>query len=127
MSGGVRTLKSSRKTTPRSATRIECYIPEHLDQDAYEIAYDWVCEEFTYAHGGCIAVKGVDGRYRSVTGWMVPDRITLVWCDLPWRWTVARERAEAVAYAAGLRNYLAALLPQEEVIYIALAPIFLLD
>jgi hypothetical protein len=127
MGGGVRTSKSSRKPTSRSATRIEGYVPKHLDQDVYAIAYDWLCDESTYTHGGCSAIQGVDGRYRSVTGFMVPDRMTLVWCDLPWRWTVAHERAEAVVYAADLRDYLSALLSQEEVIYIVLAPVFLLD
>ncbi|MEK6408155.1 MAG: hypothetical protein AABN34_14435 [Acidobacteriota bacterium] len=120
-------MKSSRKPTPRSAIRIECYIPERLDQDAYNIAFDWLCDEFAHAHGGCSAIEGVDGRYRSTTRFIVPDRITLVWCDLPWSWTVARERAEAVAYAVGLRDYLSALLPQEEVMYIVLVPVFTLE
>lgn len=120
-------MKSSRNATPGSAIRIECYIPERFDQDAYEIAFDWLCEEFSYTHGGCSSIQGIDGRYRSTTGFIVPDRITLVWCDLPWRWTAARERAEAVAYSVGLRDYLSALLPQEEVIYIVLTPILRID
>jgi hypothetical protein len=120
-------LKSSRKPTPRSATRVECYVPQHFDQDAYDIAYDWLCDEFTYAHGGCSAIKGIDGQYRSVAGFVAADRITLVWCDLPWRRTMPRERADAAAYASGLRDYLSELLPQEEVIYVALLPVSLLD
>lgn len=35
-------MKSSRKPTPRPATRVECYIPEYLEQAAYGIAYDWL-------------------------------------------------------------------------------------
>lgn len=40
-------------------------------------------------------------------------------------WTVARERAEALTYAAGLRDYLSLLLPHEEVMYIVLVQVFL--
>jgi hypothetical protein len=119
-------LKSSRKPTPRSATRIECYIPES-DPDAYDIAHDWLCDELAYAHGGCSSAKGIDGRYLSFDKFIVFDNVTLVWCDLPWRWTVTRERAEAAAYAIGLRSYLSALLPLEEVIYIVLTPVLVLD
>jgi len=120
-------LKSLRKLTPRSTTRIECYLPERFDQDAYDTAYDWLCDELTYAQGGCSATRGIDGRYLSSGKFSVRDRITLVWCDLPWRWTVVRERAEAVAYAVGLRDYLSALLLQEEVIYTVLVPVFVVD
>ncbi len=125
--GGASTLKSSGRPTPRPATRIECYIPEYLDQAAYGIVYDWLCDEFTHVHGGCSSIKGVSGQYRSVAGHVIADRVTVVWCDLPWRWTAARERAEVVSYAAGLRDYLSALLPEEEVIYVALLSLSLLD
>lgn len=118
-------MSSSRRHIPRSTIRIECYIPERFDQEAYDIAFDWLCDEFTYAHGGCSAIQRVDGRYRSTTGLTVRDRITLVWCDLPWQWTVARERAEALTYAAGLRDYLSLLLPHEEVMYVVLVQVFL--
>ena len=99
-----------------------------IDPDVYDIAHDWLCDELTYAQGGgCSSAKGIDGRYLSLGKFVVLDKITLVWCDLPWRWTVAPEKGEAVAYAAGLRRYLSTLLPLEEVIYIVLAPVLVLD
>ena len=117
-------MKSSEKPTPKSATRIECYIPEVVDLQDYDIAFDWLCDEFAYAHGGCSSITGIAGQFVSASGLSMSDRITLVWCDLPWRWTTARERAEAIAYTAGLRDYLTAVLPHEEVIYVTLVPVF---
>jgi hypothetical protein len=38
-----------------------------------------------------------------------------------------REKAEAITYSVGLRDYLSLLLPHEEVMYIVLAQVFLLE
>jgi hypothetical protein len=64
-----------------------------------------LCDEFTQAHQGCSAFKGSDGQYRSGGGDGVADRVTLVWCDLPWRSTLPRERAEAAVGAGELIEF----------------------
>jgi len=40
-------------------------------------------EEFTYAFGGCTIVRGLDGSYLSRVGVKTPDRINLIYTDLP--------------------------------------------
>ena len=40
-------------------------------------------EEFTYAFGGCTIVRGLDGNYLSQAGAKTPDRINLIYTDLP--------------------------------------------
>jgi hypothetical protein len=40
-------------------------------------------EEFTYAFGGCTIVCGLDGNYLSQAGVKTPDRINLIYTDLP--------------------------------------------
>jgi len=40
-------------------------------------------EEFTYALGGCTIVQRLDGSYLSHNGEKTPDRINLIYTDLP--------------------------------------------
>ena len=40
-------------------------------------------EEFTYAFGGCTILRGLDGSYLSQAGTKTPDRINLIYSDLP--------------------------------------------
>lgn len=62
--------------------RVEVYVPD-LSAPTYRnllLAFE---EEFTYAFGGCTIVRGLDGRYLSQAGVKVPDRINLIYTDLP--------------------------------------------
>jgi len=62
--------------------RVEVYVPD-LSTPSYRnllLAFE---EEFTYAFGGCTIVKGLDGSYLSLAGVRVPDRINLIYTDLP--------------------------------------------
>jgi len=40
-------------------------------------------EEFTYAFGGASIVRGLEGSYLSESGERIPDRINIVYSDLP--------------------------------------------
>jgi hypothetical protein len=40
-------------------------------------------EEFTYSFGGCTIMRGLDGNYLSSLGVRTPDRINLIYTDLP--------------------------------------------
>jgi hypothetical protein len=40
-------------------------------------------QEFTYAFGGCTIVSGLEGSYLSKTGTRIPDRINLIYADVP--------------------------------------------
>ena len=62
--------------------RVEVYVPD-LAAPVYRnllLAFE---EEFTYAFGGCTIVKGLAGSYLSHAGAKVPDRINLIYTDLP--------------------------------------------
>ena len=62
--------------------RVEVYIPD-LPAPAYRKLLEAFDEEFTYAFGGCTIVRGLDGSYLSRAGVKTPDRINLIYTDLP--------------------------------------------
>jgi hypothetical protein len=62
--------------------RVEVYVPD-LPVPHYRNLLLSFEEEFTYAFGGCTVVRGLDGSYLSHAGVKTPDRINLVYTDLP--------------------------------------------
>ncbi len=62
--------------------RVEVYVPD-LPAAAYRNLLLSFEEEFTYAFGGCTVVRGLDGNYLSRAGVITPDRINLIYTDLP--------------------------------------------
>ena len=62
--------------------RVEVYIPDpsHLEYEHLLLSLE---EEFTYAFGGCSIVRGLQGSYLSNRGDRVPDRVNLIYSDLP--------------------------------------------
>jgi hypothetical protein len=62
--------------------RVEVYIPD-LPTASYRNLLEAFNEEFTYAFGGCTVVRGLDGSYLSRAGTKTPDRINLIYTDLP--------------------------------------------
>ena len=62
--------------------KVEVYVPD-LPAAAYRNLLLSFEEEFTYAFGGCAIVRGLDGNYLSHAGVKTPDRINLIYTDLP--------------------------------------------
>jgi hypothetical protein len=62
--------------------RVEVYVPD-LPAPHYRSLLLSFQEEFTYAFGGCTVVPGLEGSYLSQAGANTPDRINLVYADLP--------------------------------------------
>jgi hypothetical protein len=62
--------------------RVEVYVPD-LPAPHYRNLLLSFEEEFTYAFGGCTIVGGLDGSYLSRSGVKTPDRINLIYTDLP--------------------------------------------
>lgn len=62
--------------------RVEVYVPD-LPTASYRNLLLSFEEEFTYAFGGCTIVRGLDGNYLSLAGVKTPDRINLIYTDLP--------------------------------------------
>jgi hypothetical protein len=62
--------------------RVEVYVPD-LPTPPYRNLLLSFEEEFTYAFSGCTIVRGLDGSYLSRAGVTTPDRINLIYTDLP--------------------------------------------
>jgi hypothetical protein len=58
------------------------YLPD-LPSSEYENLLRSLEEEFTYAFGGASIVRGLEGSYLSESGERIPDRINIVYSDLP--------------------------------------------
>jgi hypothetical protein len=63
-------------------TRVELYLPD-LPAPEYQRLLRSFEEELTYAFGGASVVRGLEGRYLSRSGDLVPDRINLLYSDAP--------------------------------------------
>ena len=61
--------------------RVEVYVPD-LPAPHCNLLLSFE-EEFTYAFGGCTIMRGLDGSYLSRAGMKTPDRINLIYTDLP--------------------------------------------
>ncbi len=62
--------------------RVEAYLPD-LPSSEYQNLLRSFEEEFTYAFGGCSIVRGLEGSYLSDSGDRIPDRINLIFSDVP--------------------------------------------
>jgi hypothetical protein len=62
--------------------RVEVYLPD-LPSSEYQKLLRSFEEEFTYAFGGCSIVRGLEGSYLSEVGDRIPDRINLIYSDMP--------------------------------------------
>jgi hypothetical protein len=61
-------------------TRVEIYLPD-LPSPEYKNLLRLFEEELTYAFGGASIVRGLEGRYLTRSGELVPDRINLLYSD----------------------------------------------
>ncbi|HKC65050.1 MAG TPA: hypothetical protein VKB86_15515 [Pyrinomonadaceae bacterium] len=100
--------------------RVEVYIPD-LPTASYRKLIDAFDEEFTYAFGGCTIVRGLDGSYLSRAGVKTPDRINLIYTDLP---LALSTNFESVARYANELKQAAFEALAEETILVAVTTVF---
>ena len=100
--------------------RVEVYVPD-LPTAAYRNLLLSFEEEFTYAFGGCTIVRGLDGSYLSQAGAKTPDRINLIYTDLP---LALSTNFESVARYAGELKQVAIEALTEESILVAVAQVY---
>ncbi|HET6852446.1 MAG TPA: hypothetical protein VFH46_08975 [Pyrinomonadaceae bacterium] len=93
--------------------RVEVYLPDpHLAE--YEKLLQSLAEEFTYAFGGCSIVRGLEGSYLSIGGMVMPDRINLLYADIP---TALTTNFTVVAgYAGELKRAAMEVLAEETIL-----------
>lgn len=63
-------------------TRVEIYLPD-LPTAAYQKLLEAFDTEFTYSFSGCTTNRGLEGSYLSHAGIKTPDRINLIYTDIP--------------------------------------------
>ena len=92
--------------------RIEVYIPEPQLPE-YENLVHLLANELTYAFGGCSIVRGIEGSYLSIYGDRIPDRITVIYTDVPI--ALSTEFAVVAAYSRTLKEAVMEALAEEAV------------
>jgi hypothetical protein len=100
--------------------RVEVYIPD-LPTPAYRNLLLSFEEEFTYAFGGCTMARGLDGNYLSQSGVKTPDRINLIYTDLP---LALSTNFESVARYAGELKQVAVEALAEETVLVAVSQVY---
>lgn len=100
--------------------RVEVYIPD-LPTASYRNLLLSFEGEFTYAFGGCTIARGLDGSYLSSAGLKTPDRINLIYTDLP---LALSTNFESVARYADELKLAAAEALDEEAILVAVTQLY---
>ena len=93
--------------------RVEVYVPD-LPTAQYRNLLLSFEEEFTYAFGGCTIVRALDGNYLSRAGMKTPDRINLIYTDLPV--ALSTNFRSAALYAGELKQAAYDALAEETVL-----------
>ena len=100
--------------------RVEVYVPD-LPAPHYRNLLLSFEEEFTYAFGGCTIVRGLDGSYLSRDGVKIPDRINLIYTDLPVSFSISFENAARYAHEL---NQVAFDALDEDSVLVTVGPIY---
>ena len=99
---------------PLSAkARIEVYLPDVVEA-AYAELLPAFQQEFTYAFGGCTLVRDLEGSYLARRGFVMRDRINLLYCDTPFDFE--RHFVTLSEYADELRDATMRALAEEAVL-----------
>jgi len=93
--------------------RVAVYVPD-LPTPHYRNLLLSFEEEFTYSFGGCTIVRGLDGFYLARTGIRTPDRINLIYTDLPL--ALSTNFKTTARYADALRQAASEALAEETVL-----------
>ena len=100
--------------------RIEIFIPD-LPDPIYGSLLDELGSELSYAFGGS-TVLAASGKYRSAEGFILRDRINLLFSDAPFLWE--RDRLTMTRYIELLRIVTQRALEQEEAVLISAHPVY---
>ena len=100
--------------------RVEVYIPDQPAPHYHNLLQAFE-DEFTYAFGGSTIVAGLEGSYLSMSGVKIPDRINLIYTDLPL--ALSKNFESAARYAEELKH-VAALGLNEETVLVTVTQIY---
>ncbi len=100
--------------------RIEIFIPDLPDQ-TYSSILENLGNELTAAFGGCTVILSV-GKYRTIDGVILPDKINILFSDTPFHW--GRDRLIIEQYSERLRLSVKRSLQEEESILVSIYPVY---
>jgi hypothetical protein len=100
--------------------RVEVYVPDQPNPRNRNLLLSFE-EEFTYAFGGCTIARGLNGSYLSRNGIKTPDRINLIYTDLPVALSINFDKA--ARYADELKNAATEVL-KEESVFVTISQIY---
>ena len=99
--------------------RVEVFIPD-LPDPSYGSLLTELETELSYAFGGCTLLSA-SGNFRSETGRILPDKISILFTDIALQ--LERDRLRLGQYVDRLRDAIHDALTHEESILIAVHPI----
>ena len=91
------------------------YLPD-LPTAAYQKLLNAFDTEFTHSFGGCTTIRGLDGSYLSLAGIKTPDRINLIYTNIPVALSTNFELV--AAYAGELKRAAFESLSEEAVLVV---------
>jgi hypothetical protein len=94
-------------------TRVEVYLPD-LPSSVYQNLLRSFEEELTYAFGGTSVVRGLEGSYLSASGERIPDRINLLYSDVPL--ALSTDFSSVAAYVRELKRAAMEELSEEAIL-----------
>jgi hypothetical protein len=99
--------------------RIEIFVPDPPNP-IYSELLEELAEELSYAFGGSTRISAL-GNYRSSAGFIVPDRINILFSDVSLRWE--RDRLALERYLEWVNRAVERALEREEAVLISVYPV----
>jgi hypothetical protein len=99
--------------------RIEIFSPDS-PENAYRDLLEELATELSYTFGGCTEVTA-SGKYRSLDGFIISDKIKILFSDAPLVWE--RDRLALGQYIDWMKHAAQRALEREEVVLISLHPV----
>ena len=100
--------------------RVELFIPDLPDPICGRLLEE-LSDELCYAFGGC-SISTTAGKYRSIAGTILPDKVNVLFSDTPFYW--GKDRLLIERYAEALRHVVQQALSNEEAILIAVFSVY---
>ena len=100
--------------------RVEVFLPDSSDP-IYKDLLEKLSDEFSYAFGGCTITSSA-GKYNSLSGVIMPDKINILFTDIPCLWN--NDRLPIERYVESLRKSVKKALAQEEALLVVVYPVY---
>ncbi len=97
-------------------TRIEIFLPLRSDLPAYQIAIEWITEEFAYLRGGATLTAPFTGFFASSGRFdIIEDAVRILFCDLDQDLNDDQDRSDIIELLESTKSFLTETLEEEEI------------